>query len=137
MISNLFDSSTINVLEQVVNFTQSRHNVLAGNIANIDTPGYRVADLPADQFQSRLKEAINQRDRTRQSISLGNPRSAARDPVHDVSDDIKGILYHDDSNGGVEWQVAELLKNQGTHNTAIAIMTNQFRLLQAAISERV
>ena len=55
MSLSIFDSP---VLEQVVNFTAARHNVLAGNIANLDTPGYRAADLSPEMFQSQLKEAV-------------------------------------------------------------------------------
>ena len=51
-------STQIPVLEQVVNFSQARHGVLAGNIANLDTPGYRVRDLSPELFQERLKAAI-------------------------------------------------------------------------------
>ena len=58
MLSNMFESTTIPVLEQVVNFTQARHGVLAGNIANIDTPGYKTRDISPDEFQARLDEAI-------------------------------------------------------------------------------
>ena len=61
MLSSLFRSSTIPVLEQVVNFTEARHGVLAGNIANLDTPGYRTRDLSPELFQDRLKEAIDTR----------------------------------------------------------------------------
>ena len=39
------------VLEQVVNFTEARHGVLAGNIANLDTPGYKTRDLSPALFQ--------------------------------------------------------------------------------------
>ena len=45
------------VLEQVVNFAQARHGVLAGNIANLDTPGYRVRDLSPEKFESDSKQA--------------------------------------------------------------------------------
>jgi len=64
MLSSLFDSSTIPVLEQVVNFTQARHGILAGNIANLDTPGYKTRDLSPVEFQNRLKEAIETRRQT-------------------------------------------------------------------------
>ena len=37
----------------------------------------------------------------------------------------------------MEQQAAEVAKNQYLHNLTVSIMTNQFRLLQAAISERV
>ena len=58
MMPSLFNSSTLPVLEQVVNFSQARHGVLAGNIANLDTPGYKTRDLSPELFQQNLKQAI-------------------------------------------------------------------------------
>src|SRR5690349_14470935 len=61
MMSSMFDASTLPLLEQVVNFTEARHGVLAGNIANLDTPGYRTRDLSSEEFQGRLEKAIEER----------------------------------------------------------------------------
>lgn len=134
----MFQSTTIPVLEQVLQFAQARHGVLAGNLANLDTPGYRVADLSPEQFQEQLHEAIERRDRPPTTNSPGHqPAAAAHDPVRAVSGSARSILYHDDSNVSIEKQVAEISKNQSVHNLALTIMTNQFRLLQTAISERV
>ena len=58
----MFQSTTIPVLQEVVSFSQARHAVLAGNIANIDTPGYQARDLSVEDFQARLKQAIDDRD---------------------------------------------------------------------------
>src|SRR5918992_376592 len=58
MLSSIFQSSSLPVLEQVVNFTEARHGVLAGNIANLDTPGYKTRDLSPALFEERLKEAV-------------------------------------------------------------------------------
>ena len=52
---------TIPVLEQLVQFTQARHEVLAGNIANLGTPGYVARDLSVADFQARLQDAIEAR----------------------------------------------------------------------------
>ena len=52
----MFESTTIPLLQEVVNFAQARHGVLVGNMANLDTPGYRTRDLSVDVFQDRLKE---------------------------------------------------------------------------------
>ncbi|MDR2439345.1 MAG: hypothetical protein LBE12_08255, partial [Planctomycetaceae bacterium] len=38
----LFDGTTVPVLEQVVNFDEARQALLAGNIANFDTPLYQA-----------------------------------------------------------------------------------------------
>ena len=32
-------------------FTEARHSVLAGNVANLDTPGYKTRDLSVETFQ--------------------------------------------------------------------------------------
>jgi flagellar basal-body rod protein FlgB len=43
MSSNLFES--VDRLETAMSFHRERHTVLAGNVANVDTPGYRPMDL--------------------------------------------------------------------------------------------
>ena len=137
MAPNVVNNSSIAILEQVIQFAQSRHQVLAGNVANIDTPGYESRDLSVDNFQSALKRAIEERRSPAEPISPGLAVSEPGDPLRDVKDSIKHILFHDGSDVSLEHQVAEISKNQGLHNTAIAILSSQFQLLQAAISERV
>jgi len=137
MNSALFESTTIPVLEQVVNFAQARHGVLAGNIANLDTPGYKTRDLSPELFQERLKEAVGARKASSGAKSPGELTAGGYDDFREVKDTFRSILYHDQSDVGIEKQVAEISKNQAMHNLALTIMTSQFRLLQTAISERV
>jgi flagellar basal-body rod protein FlgB len=150
MFQGIFRSSTIPVLEQVVQFTQARHEVLAGNVANLGTPGYAARDLSAEEFQSRLRDAIEARHQTpticppgEMPLSPGEigalpgeSGSERPDPVAEVAKDPRSILFHDESDNAVELQVTEMVKNQLQHNTAMAIMASQFRLLQAVVSER-
>ena len=138
MSSSLFQSTTIPVLAQVVDFAQSRHEVLAGNIANYQTPGYRTRDLSVEVFREKLKDAIDTRDSQAGSLGAASPsRVGDNQPFAKVKESLNSILYHDDSNVSLERQVTEVMKNQGMHNMALTIMRSQFRLLQAAISERV
>lgn len=158
--SNLFDSTTIPVLEQVANFAQTRHTVLAANIANLDTPGYLVRDVSPEDFRRRLAEAIEARDqpppsetpeepfRLRGVGSPGEPpyweqtgesgkEEQPGDMLAKVSKNPELILHHDGSNVSIERQVSEMAKNQMEHNLALTIMRHQFQLLQTAISERM
>lgn len=137
MYESIFGSTTIPVLEQVVNFAQSRHTVLAANIANLDTPGYQARDLSVEDFQTRLQEAIRTRHQPPLSRSPGEPAPKRGSTLSEVAENSKTILYHDQSNVGIEYQVTEMVKNQLQHNLALSIMTSQFRLLETAISERV
>jgi len=54
----MFNSTSLPALEQTAIFTQRRHEVLAGNLANLDTPDYRAKDLQVDRFQDALAESI-------------------------------------------------------------------------------
>ncbi len=137
MITSLISGTNIPVLENVISFAQARHQVLAGNIANLDTPGYRVRDLSVENFQQRLKEVIESGQDGARSITPGVVTNHADDALRHVKDSMKTILFHDGSNVGLEQQVSELSKNQLMHNMAIAVMTRQFQLLETVISERV
>jgi flagellar basal-body rod protein FlgB len=144
---DIFGSTTIPVLQQVVAFTEARHGVLAGNVANLDTPGYKTRDLSPALFQEKLREAIDERDRPVSlnpgSQSLGYPSggsvSSERrsvDSLRDVADSMKSILYHDESDVAIEKQITEVAKNQSRHNLALGLMISQFQLIEAAVSER-
>ena len=136
MLSSMFDSSTIPVLEQVVSFTQARHGVLAGNIANLDTPGYKTRDLSPEEFQNRLKEAMEARRQKALSPTYEIiARLAGRDTATGF-DGMDKVRESNNSDVSIEQQVAEISKNHALHNLALSLMTAQFRLLRAAITER-
>lgn len=150
----LFQATTIPALEQVAAFTSARHDVLAGNVANLDTPGYRVRDLSLPVFQQRLQEMLTATRQPPAAVAAGGSGAVfppvlppgqspgehalqAEPQMKAVADSMRSILYHDGSDDSLEQQVTEITKNQLLHNLAISIMTSQFRLLQTAISERV
>jgi flagellar basal-body rod protein FlgB len=134
---SIFQTSTIPILEQVVNFSQARHEVLAGNIANIDTPGYVARDLSVADFQSRLKSAIEESHQPAlMAGSAGEWTTTQNNRIAEVAEGAQSILYHDESNVGAEYQVNEMVKNRMQHNLAVAILSQQFKLLQSAISEK-
>ena len=137
MLPGLFQSTTIPILEQVVQFSQARHTVLAGNLANLHTPGYQARDLSVEEFQARLQRAIEARHQAPSAASPGELAASWTDMVAEAAENPKSVLFHDQSENAVELQVTEMVKNQLQHNLALAILGSQFRLLQTAISERV
>ena len=130
----IFQTSTIPALEQTAVFAQRRHELLASNIANLDTPGYRSRDLNVGDFQNALAESITQAKESRPAGSVdpttrddlfAGPRAASEQ-----------VVFHDGSDVSLEHQVTQISKNQHLHNMAITTMRSQFSLLRAAISER-
>ena len=147
MLPGLFQSTTITALDQLAQFTHARQAVLAGNVANIDTPGYRTRDLSTDNFQSRLKTLLEESRKPAggesseiDSLTAQITKNASGDydeAESQLKDSMHQIMYHDDSDKNMEHQVAEMNKNALMHNVAVSLMTSQFRMLQMAISERV
>jgi flagellar basal-body rod protein FlgB len=137
------------LLEQVVKFTEARHGVLAGNIANLDTPGYRCQDLSPETFQKQLREAVQAKQRGRNAspgesmdpewardAALDSARNRGVERMRTAAESARGMLRHDDNNASLEEQVTEIAKNQSQHNLALGLMRAQFSLLRAAITER-
>ena len=136
MWNTWLSNSTIPALEQAIAFSQNRHLLLAGNIANLDTPDYKTRDLSVEDFHQQLREAIESENSigdNSDSIQSPGTRERIHTEMQEVRDVSKQILYHDGSDVSLEHQVTEIAKNQGMHNTAIALIRSQFHKLQAAI----
>ncbi|GAA4456646.1 hypothetical protein [Novipirellula rosea] len=130
----IFKSTTIPALEQSLTFSERRHELLAGNIANLDTPGYRSRDLDESEFQNALAESIHDSRRTRPTDSIG---AVTRDDIYaGPRAASEQVVFHDGSDVSLEGQITEIAKNQHLHGLAITTMRSQFSLLRAAITER-
>ncbi len=129
----IFSTSTIPALERTLAFAQRRHELLAGNVANLDTPGYRARDLDVADFQNALAESIDRAGETYTQSLLPVTRDDLYSGPRAATEQ---VVFHDGSDVSLEHQVTELAKNQHLHSLAAATMRSQFDLLKAAITER-
>lgn len=147
----LFSSTTLPLLEKVAAFAERRHEVLAGNIANIDTPEYKTRDLPTEAFQEALRSAIVSRQQPRSpgimsladstsTTSMQQPKSMDEFFPKSLFESVEArpahLTFQDGGNRSVENEVMEMTKNAMMQNFAIELMNSQLNLLQAVISER-
>src|SRR4051812_47034382 len=61
MIDALVSSPQIKMLEQTLDFTEKRHEVLLEDIANVSTPGFVQKDMSVEEFQGKLQDAVARR----------------------------------------------------------------------------
>src|SRR5882672_2577741 len=61
MFSGLIDGGNAPALVNTLSFNEARLKVIADNIANLNTPGYRAKQLDPAMFQRALRKAINER----------------------------------------------------------------------------
>ena len=147
MIGGMLNTTAVPLLEQVVRFSEQRHKVLVGNIANIDTPGYKPRDLPVEKFQQALHDAMVARKQQEQPIvgSLSSSRSGDSNAIDqfftpelfqaDMAE-AQNVTFQDGNNRSIEWAMMELQKNARMQRFAIEVINSQLNMLQAVISER-
>lgn len=143
MISGMFDSGSLPVLERLVQFTGQRQRLLADNIANLSTPYFKPRDINPRQFQAALRRAVESRRAS--SATDGRLDFHDTDEVKFRSDTLElrprpvnaGILYHDQNNRDLERTMQALAENTLTHNAGIELMRSEFETMKIAIRERV
>ena len=130
-IERLLNEGNAPLLEQMLRFTAARHQLLAENVANADTPEYRQKDLSTEKFQAALRQRVEERD----SALPGAVR------FDDISADLENpkhnILFHDGGNRSMEQLMSDSAKNALMHNMVVELLRKQFSALEMALKERV
>ncbi len=146
MLGPMTDSTTVGLLEKLVIFGERRQELLAGNIANIDTPEYKPRDLPVSDFQQALKDAVSARQ-SPNSLSAGMSSLSnsiqrlqqmfPEEMFRAVETQGRNITFQDGATRSIETEVMEMSKNAMMQRFAVELMSAQMGMLQAVISERV
>lgn len=142
LLRDVSNSVPIQMLEKTLAFAEARHHVLATNIANFTTPGYRARQVDAKAFQAELGRAAARR--TRQGAPLD------MEPTREVSFDEQGrlrlkpslepvdnLLFHDGTNARIEREMARLAENGMMAQVASELLRGAYGGLLKAIRGRV
>jgi flagellar basal-body rod protein FlgB len=132
---SIVDGTTIPLLEKLATFGERRNAVLAGNVANIDTPNYRRQDLPVQEFEQALRAAIHAGlDRTDRTAA--GPTGLSEDLFQARGAGSPSMSFQDNSDRSIEREMMEMTKNLSMQSFAITLLTTQMNMLQAAIREQ-
>ena len=72
LLQNLYEQENYLVAKKLLDATHVRHETLANNLANVETPGFKRRDLPKN-FSVELRRAVERKDFRRVKSLL--PRS--------------------------------------------------------------
>jgi flagellar basal-body rod protein FlgB len=127
VLDRLLNQGPLPILEQELSFTDARQQVIADNIANVDTPGYQQKDLSVDAFQSVLREKVSQQE-------TAAPGSVRFDDIQEeIENPISGIESHDGNNRSMEQMMTDNAKNALMHNLVVELLRQQYQTMQAAL----
>lgn len=147
-IDNLIGRSGIPALEQLMQFTAARHEVLVNNIANIDTPGFLAQDLSVKDFQDALAKALASRPVPGPGSAAGSSSLVLRGRQVRTGSDGRlhtapapsqqfNVTFHDGGNRQVEKEMAAMAENALAYNIAAELLRGQFAALKTAVRQRL
>ncbi len=125
--SNAFDY--INVLDKAADASWTRNEIIANNIANVDTPGYKRQDL---NFEDELERALgHSRYKTMDAkvADLKEKHLEAR-----VVSDYDGFSYRTDGNNvDIDTENVTLAANQIKYQGLMSSISSEFTNLQSVM----
>lgn len=127
LLDRIINNGPEPVLEQMLRFTESRQSIIANNIANVSTPGYKQQDLSVEKFQQLLRDHLDQQQ----------PSDANFDDVKsDMESKNSGILFHDGNNRSMEQLMTDNAKNALMHNLVVELLRRQYQTMSMALKEQ-
>ena len=130
-IERLINQGNAPLLEQTVRFHAARHRLLAENLANASTPGYRTKDLSVDKFRQMLRNRVDAK-------RVAPPGTVSFDDVGaEVEEPARGLLFHDGNNRSMEQLMSDSAKNAMFHNMMVEMLRKQFDSIESALRERI
>lgn len=136
-MSGIFNSKIMKLMQKTLDFRTQRHDLLASNIANKDTPGYKAEDLV---FEKSLKKALH--------ADMPGPMQT-RDPRHfdgrntPPLDMVKAkritsaapFVGFNGNTVDLDREMAKMAENQLMYNATTRMITHQFKQLKTILSE--
>lgn len=122
MLEQIFASSNFNYLPRAMTAASIRQEVIANNVANVNTPNYRKSDVNfedllareiyGDELNGKLKPV-----RTHDKHLPAAPLKFHAEPT--VIQDNSTIMRVDENNVDIDIEMATLAKNQIYYNAAV------------------
>lgn len=106
----------IDLVERALNLRAQYHKVLAGNVANVETPNYKEKDI---DFQKELQK------------NVGSTRDL--EVKENMDSDVIGSI--DGNTVNMENQIVKLTENHMLFNSLVQVVTKKLSMMKYMINE--
>jgi len=121
---SMIETPLMRGLERALDQAAFRHQVLAANLANVDTPGYHTRDVPA--FAGEIERAM---------AGPGEEGLPSPPLMTPVAREVRGLMERPDGNNvSVERESLLLAENQLRFQLAVAFLKAEFHRVSLAIN---
>ncbi|MHC4551853.1 MAG: flagellar basal body rod protein FlgB [Planctomycetota bacterium] len=121
-MSKIDNSNIMNLLEAGIKSEGLRQKAIAGNVANLETPGYRRVDVNFKELLEKAMQAGEELDINDVESYLYRPETTAVGPNgNDVS---------------LEVEIGQMVKNTLQHKTYIRLLQKKYAQMDLAMNVR-
>ena len=119
---NIGIGKTVTLLEKMLDVSSIKHKVIANNIANVNTPGYKKMEVNfAGQLEKALKEdSMNKFDTLQPKIVISK-------------EDTSETVRNDGNNVDMDKEVSSLVKNTLSYNIYTQLLAKKYEGIKSAI----
>lgn len=113
------------ILETLLYLTNARHNVIASNIANVDTPLYRAKDI---KFEMNLQEEFI-------ALKVTNPKHTSN-ITSIASNEIKleeNQPWLDENNVELDMEVAKMTENALLYQASANMLSSKIKMFKNSL----
>lgn len=143
--SELTTSGAIPALTATLQFAARRHELLASNVANLNTPNYQPRNVEPASFQKALGDAVDERRALtgghRGELNFSGSREIGMDGRGNVRLNPgaldRGPLRHDRNNSDIDSTMQSIAENTMVYRMSAELLRSRMNHLQTAISLRV
>jgi flagellar basal-body rod protein FlgB len=136
--SKLFTRS-MDVMGKSLALRQGRHGMITTNLANQDTPGYRVRDVKFEKIMAEAVSGLEDRLGLEYTHVNHMPNPGMDGAYRAAQRNVKFSIYGTDEKGqdmvDIDQEMTKLSKNQLIYNATVQMLAKEFELLKYAISE--
>ncbi|NLT19411.1 MAG: flagellar basal body rod protein FlgB [Syntrophomonadaceae bacterium] len=137
MIEKFLSTPTQKLLNQALNASQLRNDVIANNIANVDTPGFKRSEVI---FEDNIRQALHNQTKNAKlkttnirHIQVGSHGGIM--PAEIIT--LQGLTYRNDGNNvDIDVENAKLAKNKILYDAVGDSFSKEIKLLRLAITGR-
>ena len=118
-------SDLFKILERQIQASNVRHGVIASNIANVDTPGYKARDVKFDE--ARETATIELRKTSSSHLDGGEGAAGGKVAVDSRPS------WGDGNNVELDVEVSKMTENAVFFQTAVTLLGTNIRMFKTAL----
>ncbi len=125
---------TVDTLAMALNFRKLRQDIIASNIANAETPGYKAKRV---DFEESLARAINidgnQGMITENSKHFDVGSGGFNNVSPEIYNDPNGVVSQDGNTVDRDFEMSQMAENKILYDTSIQLLNKKLGLMKYAI----